>query len=87
MHCLVCIRIMLSCSSQTIEEENGALVITSWWCQPCNQVYEEIWASKGYEGVQRQRLLYPVRSVEQPAPTVLRRQRRTRRVQAHAVMG
>lgn len=84
MHCLVCTRIMLSCSSHTIEEENGALVITSWRCQPCDQVYEEIWASKGYDGVQRQRLLYPVRSVEAPA---MKRPSRTRRVQAHAVMG
>jgi hypothetical protein len=87
MPCLICAAIMLSRSRQTIEGENGALVITSWRCQSCNQIYEEIWSSKGYQGVQSQRLLYRVRSVEKPARTALTRQRRTRRIHAHAVMG
>ena len=87
MHCLICAGMMLSRSSQTIDDENGTLVITSWRCRPCDQIYEEIWARKGYQGVHCQRLLYRVRSVERPAPTALKHQRRTRRIQAHAVMG
>jgi hypothetical protein len=87
MHCLICAAIMLSCSRQTIEDQNGALVITSWRCQPCDQAYEEIRASEGYQGIQSQRLLYPVRSVERAASVVMRRSNKTRRNQAYAVMG
>lgn len=87
MHCPMCARVMLNRSSQTIEEETDALTITSWRCHPCDQLYEEIWASKGYRGMQRRRLLYPVRSVKPPASAVMKRASRTRRVQAHAVVG
>jgi hypothetical protein len=87
MHCLICAAIMLSRNRQTSEGENGALVITYWRCQPCDQAYEEIRASKGYQGMQSQRLLYPVRSVERAASVVMRRSNNTRRNQTHGVMG
>jgi C4-type Zn-finger protein len=87
MHCPMCTRVMLSRSSQTIEEEKGALVITSWRCNPCDQIYEDIWASKNYEGMRPQRLFYRVRSTERPAPAVFRLPSRVRRIQAHAVVG
>jgi hypothetical protein len=87
MHCPMCARVMLSRSSQTIEEENAALVVTSLWCRPCNQSYEEIWASERYRGTQPQRLFYPVQSIVSPAPPVTRRPRRMRRNSAYAVVG
>lgn len=84
---MICAGIMLSRSRRTIEDEKGALVITSLQCQLCDQAYEEIRASKGYQGMQPQRLLYPVRSVERAASVVMRRSNNTRRNQSHAVMG
>jgi hypothetical protein len=87
IHCPNCACIMQSHGSQTIEEEHGVLVITSWWCEPCNQPYEEILANQANQGMQRQRLLYPVRSIESTVPQAMRRLGRTGRIQAHALGG
>jgi len=87
MHCPMCARVMLSLGSQTIEEATDTLTITSWRCHPCDQLYEEILASKGNQGMQRQRLVYRVRSVKLPALEVIRQSSRARRNQAHAVLG
>lgn len=87
MHCPICACFMQNRSSQMIEEEHGTLVITSWWCEPCDQPYEEILASEGYQGMQRRRLLYPVRSIESTVSQPMRRPFRARRIQAHAVVG
>lgn len=87
MRCPICTKLMLTSSNQTIEEEQGALVITIRRCHPCAQTYEEIWASKNYRGLESQRSFYPVKSIAPDAPTVTRRPTRTRRVQAHACVG
>ena len=87
MHCPNCACTMRSHGSQTIEEEQGVLVITSWWCEPCDQIYEEILANQGYQGMQRQQFLYPVRSIESSVPQPMRSPGRTRRTQTHALVG
>lgn len=87
MRCPICMSLMLTSSNQTIEEEQGALVMTTWRCHPCHQTYEEIWASKGYRGLDVQRSFYPVRSAAPETPVVVRHPGRARRIQPHACVG
>lgn len=87
MRCPICTNLMLTSSNHTIEEEQGSLVMTTWRCHPCHQIYEEIWASKGYRGLEFQRSFYPVRSMTPETPVVIRRPSRTRRIHAHACVG
>ncbi len=87
MRCPVCTGLMLTRSNQTIEEEQGALVMTTWRCHPCQQIYEEIWVSKDYQGLPSQRSFYPVKSIAQHVPVAIRRPSRTRKIQAHACVG
>ncbi len=50
MHCPTCHHMMLSTSSQDIQDERGAMTITRWRCRPCRETAEEIWMSAGYRG-------------------------------------
>jgi hypothetical protein len=68
MHCPACHRAMISTSSQTVEDEKGAMTITRWRCRPCHETAEEIWLSAGYRGPEPMRICYAVAS--QPAPQV-----------------
>jgi hypothetical protein len=54
MRCHCCNRTMLSRSSHTLYEKDGALIVTSLWCKTCNHVIEEIWTSSRYSKPQRQ---------------------------------
>ena len=87
MQCPNCSRIMRSHGSQTIEGEQDALVIISWGCESCEQIYEEILAGQGSQGMPRRRLLYPVRSIKPTALPPMRGPDRTRRIQTRAPVG
>ena len=50
MHCPACHRAMVSTSSQTFEDEKGAMTVTRWRCRLCHETAEEIWLSAGYRG-------------------------------------
>ncbi len=54
MRCHYCNRMMLSRSSQTLEERDRALIVTSLWCKTCDHVIEEIWTSLRFSKPQRQ---------------------------------
>ena len=60
MHCPVCDRAMVSISSQTFEDEKGAMTITRWRCRPCHETAEEIWLSADYRGPEPTRIRYAV---------------------------
>jgi hypothetical protein len=65
MRCHCCNRMMISRSSQTLEEEDGALIVTSLWCRACDHVIEEIWTSSRFNKPQRQvryRVASPVKT-------------------------
>jgi hypothetical protein len=66
MRCSLCDRVMLSRSSQTIEEDGEVLVLTVWGCSACHRVEEEIWVSRGYHGMRPRRLRYAVTPVPSP---------------------
>lgn len=68
MHCSTCDRVMVSTSSQVIEDEKGVMTITRWRCRPCHETAEEIWLSAGYRGPDPTRICYAVAS--EPAPQV-----------------
>lgn len=84
MHCLACLRAMLSTSSQVVEDENGAMTITRWRCQPCHETAEEIWLSAGYRGPDPTRICYAV--APQPQVSTLRRAGVKRSSHAYAVV-
>lgn len=84
MHCTICRHIMLSRSSQTVEDERGALLITMWGCPGCGGREEEIWISRRYQGTRPRRLRYAVTTAAPCAvPITPRAGRRTVR-HAHA---
>jgi hypothetical protein len=89
MHCPVRTNVMLNnnSSNQTIEEGQGTLVMTTWRCRPYHQVYEEIWVSNRYRGIQPHRSFYPVKPISSELPAGAWRPIRARRVHAHACMG
>jgi len=68
MHCPTCDRAMMSASSQTFEDEMGAMTMTRRRCRPCRETAEEIWLSAGHRGPYPTRICYAVAS--QPAPHV-----------------
>lgn len=63
MHCPTCDRAMSSTSSQTFEDEKGAMTVTRWRCRPCHETAEEIWLSAGYRGPDPMRICYTVASL------------------------
>lgn len=62
MLCPACHRTMLSTSSQTFEDEKGAMTVTRWRCWPCHETAEEIWLSADYRGPDPMRIRYAVAS-------------------------
>ncbi len=75
MHCPVCVRAMVSTSSQEFEDEKGVMTITRWRCRPCHETAEEIWLSAGYRGPDPTRIRYAVASPPVPQGTVAARAR------------
>jgi len=68
MLCSACHRAMVSTSSQTFEDEKGAMTITRWRCRSCHETAEEIWLSVGYRGPEPTRIRYAV--APQPVPRI-----------------
>ncbi len=87
MRCSLCDRVMLSRSSQTIEKDGGALVITVWGCSACHHTEEEIWASRGYPGMPPRCLRYAVKPVPEPELQAAMGSSERRGRHLHAVVG
>jgi len=60
MHCPTCRLVMVSTSSQELQDDQGFMKITRWRCRPCHQTAEEIWLSAGYRGPDPMRIRYTV---------------------------
>jgi hypothetical protein len=85
MHCMICRHIMLSCSSQTVEDEKGSLLVTRWSCAGCGRCEEEIWISRHYQGARPRRLRYGVNAAV--ALTIPTRSRAGRGSVSHVSVG
>lgn len=87
MRCRACHELMISRSRQTLEDDDGALAVTTWWCKACHEVGEEIWVKGSYRGVRPARMQYavgaPVRAQIRPTRPV----RGHRGRQFHALLG
>src|SRR5262249_24994518 len=70
MHCRTCHCVMVSTSSQVIEDEKGAMTVTRWRCRPCHETAEEIWLSAGYRGPDPTQIRYAIASSPAPYVTV-----------------
>jgi hypothetical protein len=84
MHCPVCVRAMVSTSSQEFEDEKGVMTMTRWRCRPCHETAEEIWLSAGYRGPDPTRIRHTVASPPAPQGTVPARARIKRETHAYA---
>lgn len=60
MYCPTCRKVMVSTSSQEIQDEQGAMSITRWRCRPCHETAEEIWTSVRYHGPSLTAIRYAV---------------------------
>lgn len=85
MHCPACHRVMVSTSSQAIEDEKGAMTITRWRCSPCHETAEEIWVSAGYRGTDLARIRYAVAPLRHRRTPASARIAAARGALAHAV--
>jgi transposase-like protein len=66
MHCPSCRRTMITTSSQELQDERGAAIVTRWRCRPCHETAEEIWLSAGYRGPSPSRIRYMVADPSRP---------------------
>jgi transposase-like protein len=60
MYCPSCRKVMLSTSSQEVQDGTGAMTVTRWRCSPCHETAEEIYLSAGYRGASPTRIRYAV---------------------------
>ncbi len=60
MRCPCCQDVMMTTSSQSFEDDHGALTITRWRCRPCHETVEEIAVGAGASGTAVKRIRYAV---------------------------
>lgn len=86
MLCPTCHRVMLSTSSQEIQDESGAMTITRWRCSPCHETAEEMWLSAGYRGPKPTSIRYAVADQPQGKAAIRSHDGSRRGVLTHAVL-
>ena len=64
MRCQQCRGAMAGGDGHRVSDESGALTITAWWCEPCDEVIEEIRTTSGLGRALPRRVRYAVRSWE-----------------------
>ena len=84
MRCPNCRKVMLSTSSQTLEDDRGAMTVTRWRCRPCHETAEEIWLSAGYRGSAPMTFRYSVAEPRKPDIAVQSIDTRHKDAWAHA---
>jgi hypothetical protein len=64
MRCQQCQRTMAGGAGHRVSDESGSLTITAWWCEPCDEVIEEIRTVPSLGKASPRRVRYAVRPSE-----------------------
>lgn len=85
MRCQQCQRTMAGGAAHHVSDESGSLTITAWWCEPCDEVIEEIRTIPGLGKTLPRQVRYAVRPWEgRLQPKAVHRARQNRNA-AYAV--